>query len=126
MVHYVKPTLEQKPDNIIVHTGTNNLRQDSPQEILNKIVELCENIKKKCPQSNIAVSKLTPRRDFTDLEKKRLQVNEIIRSSSQSKPWTVIPHKSLDDHSLNTRGIHLNRRGASVLAKDFINFVHSK
>ena len=34
MKSYVIPTIEQKPDNIILHTGTNDLKTvDTPEEI---------------------------------------------------------------------------------------------
>lgn len=125
MTHYIIPTLEQKPDNIVVHIGTNNLYHNSPQEISEKMIKLCETIKKDCPQANIGLSELTPRRDSKELEGKRKQVNEAVRLLSQSKPWTVISHPTLDEHSFNTRGVHLNGKGSALLAKDFKNFVYS-
>jgi hypothetical protein len=44
MADYVKPTLKWKPDNIILHTGTNNLRTDKPLDVAEKIVKICEQI----------------------------------------------------------------------------------
>ena len=38
---YVIPTVEQKPDNIILHTGTNDLKTiDTPEEITMEILNL--------------------------------------------------------------------------------------
>ena len=40
MMTYIKPTIEQKPDFIILHTG-NNLRSNAnPEEIANSIVDV--------------------------------------------------------------------------------------
>ena len=41
MKHYVSPDLEKKPDLVILHTGTNDLKSDSsPEEIANEITSL--------------------------------------------------------------------------------------
>ena len=41
MMTYVKPTIEEKPDFIILYTGTNNLRSNTdPEEIANSIVDV--------------------------------------------------------------------------------------
>ena len=41
MKSYVIPTVEQKPDNIILHTGTNDLKNiDTPEEITMGILNL--------------------------------------------------------------------------------------
>ena len=31
MKHYTKPALQQKPDKVILHVGTNNIKKDTPQ-----------------------------------------------------------------------------------------------
>ena len=39
MKHYVSPDLENKPDLVTVHTGTNDLKSvSSPEEIVNEII----------------------------------------------------------------------------------------
>ena len=41
MKSYVIPTVEQKPDNIILHTGTNDVKTiDTPEEITMRIPNL--------------------------------------------------------------------------------------
>ena len=37
MKSYIEPTLKSKPDEIILHCGTNDLRNEEPQEIAEKI-----------------------------------------------------------------------------------------
>ena len=44
MSHYVKPTLDKKPDQIILHAGTNDIGKLSPSEIANNIVDLAREI----------------------------------------------------------------------------------
>ena len=62
MKHYVSPDLEKKPDLVILHTGTNDLKSvSSPEEIANEIISLALSVKEKGHQ--IAVSRILPRGD---------------------------------------------------------------
>ena len=90
MSDYIKPMLKTQPDNVILHTGTNNLRLDEPQQVAEKIVQICEQIEESCPKTIIVVSELTARQDSVELERKRFTVNKIIRSFSKSRSWKVI------------------------------------
>ena len=48
MKHYVSPDLEKKPDLVILHTSTNNLKSvSSPKEIVNEIILLSLPVKDK-------------------------------------------------------------------------------
>ena len=41
MMNYVKPMIEEKPEFIILHTGTNDLRSNAdPEEIANSIIDV--------------------------------------------------------------------------------------
>ena len=58
MEYYVKPTLARAPDHLILHVGTNDVRQSSVQEITNAISTLGQNIKKELPPTNLAISEV--------------------------------------------------------------------
>ena len=60
MKDYVSPDLEKKPDLVIQHTSTNDLKSlSSPEEIANEINSLALSVKEKSHQ--IAVSGILPR-----------------------------------------------------------------
>ena len=40
MNDYIKPVLQRKPEKIILHVGTNNLRDDRPKDIKRKMSEV--------------------------------------------------------------------------------------
>ena len=62
MKDYVSPDLEKKPELVILHTGTNDLKSDSSsEEIANEITSLALSVKEKGYQ--IAVSGILPRGD---------------------------------------------------------------
>ena len=75
MKHYVSPDLEKKPDLVILHTGTNDLKSvSSPEEIANQITSLALSVKEKGHQ--IAVSGILPQGDM--FSKTAKDVNECL------------------------------------------------
>ena len=62
MKSYVKPTIEKKPDVVILHCGTNDLRSNlNPDELSMRIVNLALTIKKE--NNSVLVSGITARND---------------------------------------------------------------
>ena len=100
MKHYVSPDLEKKPDLVILHTGTNDLKSvSSPEEIANEITSLALSVKEKGHQ--IAVSGIFPHGD--SFSKKAKDVNDCLEIKSKDHNIDFISHKNI-----NTRS-HLNQ-----------------
>lgn len=123
MMHHVRPTLNYKPDNIVLHVGTNNLKQNSPSEITEKILQLCQLIRMESPNTNLAISELMPRKDSTELDKARQSVNTSLKELCSQNKWGFINHPLLNVHMTNFRGIHPNNKGTAILAQDFKKFI---
>ena len=123
MFHHIQPT--HKPDEIILHVGSNNLRKDSPHVITKKIKNLCKVIQQNCPDTKLASSEIAPRRDFKNVGNIRDQVNKNIEFYCRASNLTFIKHPLPTKESLNTRGVVWGQ-GSAVLAKDFKNFIFSK
>lgn len=49
MEHYAIPALNRKPDKVIIHAGTNNVKKDSVQDAEKKMVNLANSIKRNHP-----------------------------------------------------------------------------
>ena len=103
MFYHIQPT--HKPDEIILHVGSNNLRKDSPHVITKKIKNLCKVIQQNCPNIKLALSEIAPRRDFKNAGNIRDQVNKNIESYCRASNLAFIKHPLLSDESLNTRGV---------------------
>ena len=63
MKHYIVPTLEKKPDELILHIGTNDLKDRAPKEVVRDIMALKDFIVKKSPQTKVTILELTLRTD---------------------------------------------------------------
>ena len=62
MKHYVKPTQEKKPAQIIIHVGTSDLPGNkNSDEITNEIVGFANSIK--TSENNVVVSSIVSRKD---------------------------------------------------------------
>ena len=76
MKSYVIPTVEQKPDNTILHTGTNDLRTiDTPEEATMGILNIAMTCK--TDTSSVFISGIVPISD--KLNEKASEVNSILR-----------------------------------------------
>lgn len=126
LFHYLVPTLEDKPDRIILHIGTNDLKNEEPREVSEKVVKVCEFIEKKSPNTEIVISELTPRSDSENANKSSCEVNKILRSFNRTRDWKFISHSDMNTGCLNSRGVHLNSRGTSVLARNIKLYISQK
>lgn len=63
MSHHIRPCVARKPDQIILHVGTNDIRDKQTNEIVNGILEIEEIIKKESPTTNVVISELIHRTD---------------------------------------------------------------
>lgn len=96
MQDYIKPLIRRyKPNRVILHVGTNNLKHDQPQSIVDKINSVVNYIQ---DNSNCAVviSELTPKAD--SLESRRKEINRLLNQSFQH----VITHTNIDQHQINS------------------------
>jgi lysophospholipase L1-like esterase len=46
MSHHIKPCIDKKPDYIVLHVGTNDIKDKQPKEIVDGIVKIQEIIRK--------------------------------------------------------------------------------
>ena len=122
MDFFLKPLLNREPDHLILHTGTNDLRGQNPEEIAKRIRLLAEQIYQK--GITCTVSLLLTRSDDEDLDMKVKQVNDILFRTLPSA-IKVIEHNNISHHHLNKSGLHLNRRGDAALARNFIGYIRN-
>ena len=124
MFDYIKPTINRKPDQLIVHVGTNSLRDSSnPTTCASEIIDLADSIKDALPTTELVLSTLITRSDDKDLERQVREVNKILRQHSGNKCWTILEHPNITKSHLNRSGLHLNRVGTTHLACNFIQCI---
>ena len=119
MKDYVRTSLQKNPDHIIVHAGTNDLPTKKPKEIVKATKKLCKIIEEDSPSTKITISSLVVRSDnFAD---KVCKVNSLLERFCCNNDYVFLKHDNIDTRGLNRSGLHLNKTGNTILAKDFIS-----
>ena len=118
MKSYVIPTVEQKPDNIILHTGTNDLKNiDTPEEITMGILNLAMTCK--TDTNSVFISGIVPRSD--KLNEKVSKVNSILRHECNVRNICFIDNKHISPRfHCNRSSLHLNYYGTRKLQENFL------
>ncbi len=107
---------------VIIHCGTNNLPVDQSNVCLNKIEKLCSTVHDMFPNAEVGISGITIRNDI-ESSAKMADVNNKIKEMCTRHNYTFIDHKNINRSCLNRSNLHLNAKGAALLAVDFINFL---
>ena len=63
MYDYIEPSLKKFPDNIILHSGTNNTLNEPSKMVLDKLLNLKKFAEHTLPESNVIISNLITRTD---------------------------------------------------------------
>ena len=123
MKHYVKPTQEKHPAQIIIHFGTNDLPGNkNSDEIANKIVEFANSIK--TSKNNVVVSSIVSRKDR--FNNKANEVNENLKHKCEEHHLQLIQHHNINPfcHTI-AKGLHLNNYGDKQLTRNFTSFIEN-
>ena len=123
MFSYVEPTINMNPSMVVLMCGTNNLRDEEPDRIANKLVDLALTVNERV--GKVAVSSIVHRADSHHLEVKRMEVNRLVRESLKSHRIDFITHDNIKAQHTNKCGLHLNYNGNNLLAGNFIDFINS-
>ena len=105
MESYIKPTLKNKPERIIIHCGTNDLKNNTPQSIGDNILSLAKSSQQE--NNTVFVSSIVPRKDH--LDKKCKEVNIIFEKRCNEMNLAFISHGNISTrYHCNYDGLHLN------------------
>ena len=68
--HHIKPCLDKKPTQVILHVGTNDLPEKHPSKIVDGIAEICDIIQTDSPSTEIVISEVIHRTDRAEYKQK--------------------------------------------------------
>ena len=79
MKHYIVPTLQKKLDELILHIGTNDLKDGALKEIVRDIITLKAFVVKNSPQTKVTISELTLRTGDKKINDEVKNFNECLK-----------------------------------------------
>ena len=115
---YITPVLKKKPAHIILHIGTNDSTFKSAKDIYDEIVNLKAFIRQALPGTTVYLSCPTLRVDSG-------RANRTVRDldSKIKRYGECVTNDNIDGTCLSKMGLHLNRKGTSQLAANYIELI---
>ena len=112
MEDFIKPITRKSPNKVILHVGTNDLKNSTPKVIADSILNLTTQIKEDSPNTMVGVSALLDRNDCPKLATKVKQVNLILDNYCQVNKIPFLRNANINTSHLNRRGLHSNKLGS--------------
>ena len=123
MVDYIKPSLRLQPAHIIIHVGTNDLKSSEVKTLSENISKLCDEIYNFNPKIDITLSQIITRTDSPGINEKVAQLNNLLKGLCEARNLGIISHENIDERGLDIFGLHLNRSGSGIMARNLINCI---
>ena len=118
IIDCIKPTIRQKSDIFIVHSGTNDLTKDvNTMRKIRKVVAAVKEIGTE-GKIKLSFSGIVARGD-TNKKEDIVITNNRFEKYCKGNEFFFINNSNIDVSCLNKRKLHLNRKGTHYLAKNF-------
>ena len=122
IIDYIKPTVRQKPDIVIIHSGTNDLTKDvntmsRVRKVVAAVKEIGTESKKKLGFSGIAA------RGDINKEEDIVSTNNRLEKYCKRNEFFFIDNSNIDASCLNKSKLHLNSKGKYYLATNFTKHI---
>ena len=119
---HIRPSLRKEPDQIIIHAGIKDLTND--HNYLNNVKKIVEIVRETCKNTELSFSSLICRNDLKDIDEKVKKTNAHLENYCKQQNLVFIDNSNLNKSDLNSRGLHLQERGSSKLARNFLDYFY--
>ena len=117
-IDYIKPTVRQKPDIVIIHSGTNDLTKDvNTMSRVRKVVAAVKEIDTE-GKIKLGFSGIVARGDINK-EEDIVITNNRVEKYCKGNEFFFIKNSNIDVSCLNKSKLHLNRKDTHYLANNF-------
>ena len=107
---YILPIARKEPDNLIVHAGTNNIRNDTSEKIVEKLMQLHDHVSSIASASKIALSNIINTNTLLALECKKRRIDSI---------------NNISVKGIGRKDPHPNNLGKEQIAANILKYVKS-
>ena len=119
MNHYLQPTIDKDPAKIILHIGTNDLKDRDPNIVADHIVDLARKIENES-SAEVILSEVVSRSDDVSNESVKA-TNKKLRKFCTQNGWQLVQRSNITSNGLNKSGLHLNERGNNIMFNYFLS-----
>ena len=102
------PIARREPDNLIIRAGTNNIRNGSPEKIVEKLMKLHDHVSSIASTSKIALSNIIRRHGFKEewLNDKIIKTNTLLALECKKRKVDLVDNISVT--GTGRKGLHPN------------------
>ena len=120
MFDYVKPSIRENPNHVIIHAATNDIPSDKKSEsIAQDMIHLAKKIRSK--DCSVAISSIVPRNDKESWSIKANEVNRTLEEMCKELGLDFVNNDNINPKKLLNNGkLHLNNKGPKKLRSNFI------
>jgi len=102
------PTVDKSLQQIILHMGTNDLRDHTPTVVAENIMDLARKVEMES-NAEVILLELVSRSDNVPNNAVKA-VNKRLMKYCNQNDWRVIKHQNIDRNCLNKSRLHLNEK----------------
>lgn len=120
-----------KPTVLVLHSLTNDLKKNNPQQCVNELFELVANICSKWPLIKVVISQTTPRHDSMNNSTSAQIINVLLKQKflgvdniSFATHGNMFINGNPNSELLQRDGIHLTDKGISLFAGNLKRAIH--
>ena len=118
---YAAPLARKKPDALIVHIGTNNVRSDTPKQVTEKLIQLHRYVKSIAPETKLVLSNIIKRHDYQNLGKKIIEINSLLAIECKRNKIDLIDNINVT--GIGRKDLHPNNLGKEQIAGNFLGYI---
>ena len=122
ILDHIRPSLRKEPDQIIINAETNKLTND--HNYLDNVKKIVKMVRETCKNTKLCFSSLICRNDLKDIDEKVKKTNAHLENYGKQQNLGFIGHSNIKKSDLNSRRLHLQERGSSKLAKNFLDYFY--
>ena len=108
IIDHLKPVIRKKPSKIIIHAGTNDIKNGT--NYLHNVKQITKMIKSELPKTKICFSGIVRRYDMIDGEKHVDEVNRRLLNYCKQEELDFLPNDNIGKNDLGKKLLHPNKR----------------
>ena len=122
ILDHIKPNLRKEPDQTVNHVGTKDLINN--HNYLNNVKKIVKMVREICKNTKLCFSSLTCQTNMKDINEKVIKSNTHLENYFKQQNLDFIYKSNIKKSDLNSKGLHLQERGSSKLAKNFLDYFY--
>jgi len=122
MLDHMNPTLRKKPDEIVIHAGTNDITKNI--NYIHNVKAMVKKIQECSPEIKITFSSIIKRIDIDKGSEIVSEINERLKNFCKQQNINFLNNDNIDERLLGMKGLHLNKKGNSKFASNLLSVIN--